>query len=106
MAKTIDQNSRQVGLGFVQGTDTPSTVFANNLILPFSINSSNELLIEVIPIAVPLDPFAAPARMKIDQNSRQIGGAITDDSNKTITPVTVDLILTLPCVRVEDPSWP
>ena len=47
---TIDQNSRWVGLGYVEGT--------KNMVLPFSINpTNNKLLIEIIPRADPMDPL-------------------------------------------------
>lgn len=91
MEKYIDQNSRNVAIGLIQGTE---------LTLPIAINPSNELLIEIIPVGSPLSAFNA-SNILIDENSRQVAGAITDDSNETITPLTVDEIVGLPCVRVE-----
>lgn len=91
---TIDSNSRNVGLGYVQGT--------NNMVLPLAINpTTKELLIEVIPIGSPLAPFNGLNRLKIDGNTKNVAGGVTDDSNQDITPLTVDLIAGLPCVRVE-----
>ena len=92
MENYIDGNSRNVGIGLITGTE---------LTLPFSINdSTKELLIEVIPVGAPLSPLVASG-IKIDGNGRQIAGAVTDDAFETITPVTVDEIVGLPCVRVE-----
>lgn len=92
---TIDQNSRWVGLGYVEGT--------KNMVLPFSINpTNNKLLIEIIPRADPMDPLVAISEnIRIDENTRQAAAAITDDSNKTITTLTTDSIAGLPCIRVE-----
>jgi len=91
----IDQNSRQTGLGYVQGTD--------RLVLPFSIDAvTNELFIEVIPVSDPLSPLVAVSEnIRIDENTRQAGAGITDDSNETITTLTTDDIVGLPCLRVE-----
>lgn len=91
MENYIDQNSRNVGFGLIQGTD---------LTMPFAINASDELLIEIIPVGSPLSALNASG-ISIDGNGRQIAGAITDDINETITPLTVDEIVGLPCVRVE-----
>lgn len=88
----IDENTRNIGLGFVQGT--------KSITLPFQINSSGELLIEVIPIGDPLSPLNA-SRIHLDENTHQIAAAVTNDSNETIIPLTVDIIVGLPCVRVE-----
>jgi hypothetical protein len=91
---TIDKNGRNVGLGYVQGT--------NNMVLPFAINpATNALLVEVIPIGSPLATFNGLNRLKIDGNTRNVAGGVTDDSDQTITPLTVDLIAGLPCLRVE-----
>ena len=92
MPHTIDENTRQTGLGYVQGT--------REMVLPFSINSSDELLIEVIPVGSPLSALVA-SRIHIDENTHQIAGAITDDASEIITPITVDEIVGLPCVRIE-----
>lgn len=88
----IDKNTKNVGIGYVQGT--------HNHTMPFAISDINELLIEIIPVATPLDPVNA-SRMKIDENTKNISGGVTDDSDETIIPLTVDTIVGLPCVRVE-----
>ena len=92
MPNTIDQNTKNVGLGYVQGT--------LDMVLPLTINASNELLIEVIPVGNPLSALVA-SRIHLDENTHQIAGAVTDDANEIITPITVDEIVGLPCVRVE-----
>lgn len=88
----IDQNSRQVGLGYVHGS--------TGTVLPFAVNASNELLIEIIPVGAPLGALAASG-IHLDANSRQVAAAVTDDANETITPLTVDEISGLPLIRVE-----
>lgn len=89
----IDNNTRNVGLGYVHGT--------NNITMPFSIDSaSNRLLIEVIPIGVPLDNLAA-THMKEDANGRNTAGGVSDLDGQTIIPLTTDSIAGFPCVRVE-----
>lgn len=91
---TIDHNSRNVGLAYVQGT--------NNLVLPIAINPVNKKIrIEVVPRSIPHTAFAAGSRMKIDENSKNVAGAVTDDTDQTITPLTVNLIQDFPCLRVE-----
>lgn len=92
MPNTIDQNTKNVGLGYVQGT--------SDMVIPLTVNSSNELLIEVIPIGAPLSALVA-SRLHIDENTHQVAGAVTNDANETITPLTVDEIVGLPCVRIE-----
>lgn len=87
----IDENSRQVGLGYVQGTD--------RMTLPLAISAINEILIEVIPVTD--IGLATSTRLKIDENARQVAGGITDDANEDIVALTVDEIVGLPCVRVE-----
>lgn len=88
---TIDQNTKQVGLGFIHGT--------SDMVLPYQINSLNELLIEVIPCD-PLSDLVA-SRIHIDENTKQCAAGVTNDANETITPLTCDLIVGLPCVRTE-----
>lgn len=93
MNKTgIDQNTKNVGIGYVQGTI--------NLTMPFAINASDELLIEVIPVSSPLSPFNA-SNVKIDGNTKNVSAGVTNDSNQTIKPLTTDAHAGLPCVRVE-----
>jgi hypothetical protein len=92
MSNYIDQNMRNVGIAYIQGTD--------NMTIPLAISAINELLIEVIPIPNPLSAFNA-SNIKIDENTKNVAGAVTDDSNQTIIPLTTDSIAGLPCVRVE-----
>lgn len=89
---TIDENTKNVGLGYVQGTD--------NLTMPFAISAINELLIEIIPVGAPLSAFNA-SNIKIDENTKNVAAGVTDDASQTIIPLTTDTIATLPCVRVE-----
>ena len=88
----IDENARQTGGGIVNGTNT---------ILPLFINpSTGELLIEIIPTAT--DGTIISARnLPIDDNFRNCAGAVTDDSNETIIPLTVIERSGIPCLRVE-----
>ena len=86
-----DENSRQIGFGLEHGTEN---------ILPFLVDpATNELLIEIIPISSA--GTITTANIDNDENSRQVGAGITDDSNQTITPITVDIINGLPCLRIE-----
>jgi hypothetical protein len=86
----IDQNTRQAGIGLVQGsTDT----------YPFSINTSNELLIEVIPVDDIGTLNVTRQNIPIDENARQGAAGVTDDF--VIIPLTTDEIVGLPVVRVE-----
>ncbi len=88
----IDENTHQVGLGLVQGSiDTKS----------FAINTSNELLIEIIPVADIGTLAFTPENIRLDENTRQIAAGVSNDSNQDIIPLTVDLVIDLPCVRVE-----
>jgi len=89
---TIDQNTRQLGQGLIQGA---------TLTLPFACNANGELLIEIIPVNSIGNLNASPENIPIDENTRQVGAAITDDVSETITPITVDLVVDFPCVRVE-----
>lgn len=92
MKSGIDANTKAVGRGMVQGT--------MDNIIPFSCTSDNKLLIEIIPVSDPLSNLVA-SRIHIDANTHQIGAGVTNDSNQTITPLTVDTIVTLPCLRIE-----
>lgn len=87
----IDENTKNVGLGLVQGT---------SIVLPLRINTSDELLVEIIPVGSPLGNLNASG-LKIDGNTKNVAGGVTDDLNQDITPLTVDEIVGLPCVRVE-----
>ena len=89
----IDANTKATGRGYVQGT--------GNLTMPFVVNpANNRLLIEVVPIGVPLANLVA-SRIHIDANTHQIGAGVTNDANEFITPLTTDSIVGLPCLRVE-----
>jgi len=49
-----------------------------------------------------MDPLVAISEnIRIDENTRQAAAAVTNDSNKTITTLTTDSIVGLPCLRVE-----
>ncbi len=87
----IDQNTRQTGIGLVQGsTDT----------FPFMINpSTNALLIEIIPVASIGALNINRENIPIDENTRQASAGATDDLD--IIPLTCDSIVGLPVVRVE-----
>lgn len=92
MQNTIDDNTRNVGLGYVQGTD--------DMILPFRCNAMGELLIEVIPIGSPLANLDATT-MAIDDNTKNTHAGVSSANGQTIIPLTADVIVTLPCVRAE-----
>ncbi len=93
----IDQNNRIVGLGYVQGT--------HDAILPLSCDPDNEdrLLIEIVPVGS-LSMFV-PNHMATDGNTRNTAGAVSDDANETIIPLTVELLgggnSPHPCLRTE-----
>lgn len=89
----IDENTKATGIGVVQG--------ATDILVPLRIDdATKEVLIEIIPVGDPLSALVA-SRIHIDENTHQIAAAVTNDSNETITPLTVDMILDLPCLRVE-----
>ena len=88
----IDQNTKATGIGLVQGT--------NDFTVPLHIDPmNNELLVEVIPCS-PLSALVA-SRIHLDDNTHQIAAAVTNDASEIITPLTVDLIVGLPCLRIE-----
>ena len=88
----IDENDRNIAGGIIQGT---------RLTLPCFIDpSSGRLLVEIIPVA-DAGSAISPRNLNIDENMRNVMGAVTDDSNEFITPLTVDMILDLPCLRIE-----
>ncbi len=88
----IDENTRQEGIGLIQGSTNTR---------PFAINSDNELLIEIIPVSDIGTLNITPENIPIDENTRQVGAGVTDDANLDIIPLTCDLIVGVPCVRVE-----
>ncbi len=62
--------------------------------------STGELLVEIH--AVDTDGTAiAPRNLNIDENHRNVGGAVTNDANQFITPITVSMHQDLPCLRIE-----
>lgn len=87
----IDQNTRNVGLGLVHGTD---------MVLPFTVTALNELRIEIIPINSG-GTIVSHETIPIDENTRNVGAAVTDDANETITPLTINTIVDFPCLRVD-----
>lgn len=100
---TIDNNSVSVGLGtwnrrvyndLKHSYDTFPTPKA------ISINPSNKALrIEIIPRT--LSGTQVPERMPIDNNSYSVAGALTNDANLTITPLSVDVIIDIPALRAD-----
>lgn len=88
----IDGNTKNVGLGYVVGT--------NDMILPFKVNPINgKLRIEIVPRAI--GTGLRSGNLAIDGNTNNVGGAVTNDSNKTITNLTCDEVVGFPCLRVE-----
>jgi len=86
-----DQNSRQIGFGLEHGTET---------LLPLLVDPvTNELLIEIIPVAGA--GTITTAHIENDENSRQVGAGITDDVDENITPITVEVINGTPCLRLD-----
>lgn len=89
---SIDENNRNTLGGVIQGT---------NLTLPCFINpSTGELLVEIHTVTS--DGTAiSPRNLAIDENTRNTLGGITDDSNKNIIPLTANMHLDLPCLRID-----
>lgn len=88
----IDENSRNTGGGIIQGT---------RLTLPTFVNpNTGELLIEIIPTGSD-GTITTHKNLPIDENSRNCAGAVTDDSNETLTPLTVVTRIDLPCLRID-----
>lgn len=88
----IDENSRNTGGGIIQGT---------RLTLPTFVNpNTGELLVEIIPTASD-GTIINQRNLPIDENDRNCAGAVTDDSNETIYPLTVIEHANLPCLRIE-----
>lgn len=88
----IDENTRNTGGGIIQGTSQTLPIFINP--------STGELLVEIIPANTD-GTSIAPRNLAIDGNHRNIGGAITDDANEDIIPLTCSLRIDLPCLRIE-----
>lgn len=88
----IDENTRNTGGGIIQGT---------SLTLPFFTNpSTKELLVEIHPVNSD-GTVINPRNLNIDENGRNVSGAITDDSNKYIIPLTCNMRQNLSCLRIE-----
>lgn len=88
----IDENTRNTGGGSIYGTDMTLPIFVNP--------STGELLIEIIPTST-AGTSINPRNINIDENNRNIGGAITDDSDENIIPLTTIDRVDLPCLRIE-----
>ena len=88
----IDENTRNVGQGYVHGT--------NNMVLPIKVNPVNgKLRIEIYPKV--LAGTGVQGNIKIDENTRNIGAGLTNDINKTITNLTCDEVLGFPLLRIQ-----
>lgn len=89
----IDANDRNTGGGLIQGTQ--------NMTLPTFIDPlTHMLLVEIIPTAI--DGVIIPHRnLPIDENERNCAGAVTDDSNETLYPLTVAMHADVPCLRID-----
>lgn len=89
----IDENTKNVGLGKSRARSQAA--------VPLLVNpATGELLVEIIPIT---DDGTIITRLNIpiDENTHQVSGAITDDSDQTITPLTVEETKGVTCLRVE-----
>jgi len=90
----IDENERSTGGGMVQGTRQT---------LPLFVNSSGELLIEIIPTVLD-GTILASQNLPIDENNRNCTGALAVDTftgAESIIPLTVTTIVDLPCLRID-----
>lgn len=89
----IDENTKNVGLA--KAPDVyPSVV-------PLSINPlTGELRVEVIPTGSD-GTIISYENIPIDENTHQVAGAVTDDSNEDIVPLTVTDILGVNCLRID-----
>jgi len=87
-----DENTRQIGGGIIQKS--------GGMILPFRVNPvNNKLLIEIIPKTI--GAGISPRNIPIDENTRQGGAGVSDDTNKFIIPLTYEEVVDFPCLRVE-----
>lgn len=89
---TPDANTRNVGGGIVHGASDTLPLFINP--------STGELLIEIIPTFSD-GSVTDRVNLRIDGNTRNTAGAVTDDSNETIIPLTVVMRNDIPCLRIE-----
>lgn len=96
MSENVDNNSRNLGHGVYYDKGRLHA-------MPFSINpTTKRLLVEIIPRSI--GTMNVPNRMPIDQNSINVAGGLTNDSNKILTPLSVDLVgspVAIPCLRIE-----
>ncbi len=106
---TIDENSRQVGLGYAPDIDftvqplvTDYAPAGYPIILPAmqSFPPDNYwLLVEIIPVTP--QGVLVSEHILIDENSRQIGAAVLDNSAETIQALSVDMVQNISCLRVD-----
>ena len=89
----VDANSRGIGKGVYYHLGK-----LHAIPLTYDV-ATGALLIEVIPHTI--GTLNVPHRMPIDQNSVNVSGGVTNDSNKTLTPLSVDLIQNFPLLRIE-----
>lgn len=96
MSENIDNNSRNLGHGVYYDKGKLHA-------MPFSIDPmTKKLLIEIIPKTI--GTVNVPHRMPIDENSVNVSGGLTNDSNKALTPLSVDLVgspVAIPCLRIQ-----
>lgn len=88
----IDQNERNTGGGVIQGTSQTLPTFINPL--------TGELLVEIIPTSTD-GTIISQRNLPIDENERNCAGAVTDDSDETLIPLTVVMRKDLPCLRID-----
>lgn len=88
----IDQNDRNTGGGVIQGTRLTLPTFINPL--------TGELLVEIIPTSID-GTITSSRNLPIDENERNCAGAVTDDSDETLYPLTVVMHQNLPCLRID-----
>lgn len=92
MSSYIDENTKNVGLGMIQGTSDAIPLTVDPITL--------ELRVEIIPINSGGTSIGTQ-NIDIDENTHQVAAAVTDDSNEDIIPLTVNEIVGLPCLRVD-----
>lgn len=91
---TIDDNSRQVGMGYAPDI--------SDSVQPFLVDNHDEfsLLIEVIPVSPQGNIIFND--ITEDENSIQIAAGLTNKTgNDQIQALSIDLIAGLPCLRVD-----
>ena len=93
MNNYIDQNNKNVGIAELP--DSVEKTFAL-LVNPLT----DELFIEIIPNS-DVGTITSNLNIPLDDNGHQISAVVTDDANETITPLTVDMIQNIACLRIE-----